>query len=315
MTDSTVGGSKMKLLSRAAGAASLASVLVACGTGGGSHKTSQVVATVNDKEITVSQLDLALQSASVETLTQDVAKQAVDSLVDEELLVQQAVKDKLDREPAVMQALEHARRKVLAQSFAERRVFARAQPTDVEVGDYYRKNPLLFENRKLYRFMAFSTDKTDLTPAVRKDLDETHSVEMVRAALEKHAIRYTTQVATIAPEQVLSDRLPDFAEANVGDLLMWDKPEGKQLLMSLTAVEDSPVSLAQASPMIRQYLINASRKEALDDYLKRTRATARIAYLKDMGAPAEVAPAVDAGAENAPTEREKVIKDGIAGLN
>jgi peptidyl-prolyl cis-trans isomerase C len=296
---------------RATMAVVLAALLAGCGAG--SKKSTQVVATVNDEEITINQLDLALQQAKVESASADLAKQAMESLVNEELLVQEAVKNKLDREPAVVQAIEQARRKVLAQYFAERKVFARTPPSDTQVRDYYTKNPLLFENRKLYRFTAFSTAKSDITAALRTELDQAHSVDKVRASLEKHGIRYTTQIATIAPEQVLSDRLKDFADASVGDLLMWGTPEGGELLMSVTAIEESPVSLAQATPMIRQYLVNASRKAALEAYLAQTKATARIAYVRDVAPPMDV-PAEAPGVEQAAAERDRVIQDGIADL-
>jgi peptidyl-prolyl cis-trans isomerase C len=110
---------------------------------------SQVVAKVNDKEITISQLDQALDSMNPDTLTPEVTRRAIDSLVNEELLVQQALKNKLDRDPATVAALERARRQILAQAYAERMVYPRSPLALAEEEKYYQDHPGLFENRRV----------------------------------------------------------------------------------------------------------------------------------------------------------------------
>src|SRR5689334_8138215 len=81
---------------------------------------SQVVATVDDREITVSQLNQALAGVNPDALTPALTRQAIDSLVSEELLVRDALQNRLDRDPATVAAIERARRQILAQAYAER---------------------------------------------------------------------------------------------------------------------------------------------------------------------------------------------------
>jgi peptidyl-prolyl cis-trans isomerase C len=105
-------------------------ILSGCHMDHGATKSSQVVATVNNHEITTSQLNQALEAAGVDQVTPAEEKEAIDSLVAEELLVQDALKSKLDRQPAVVLAMERARRQVLAQAYAERSLYS---PTALEI--------------------------------------------------------------------------------------------------------------------------------------------------------------------------------------
>jgi EpsD family peptidyl-prolyl cis-trans isomerase len=286
--------------------------LAGCNRASSNHRSSQVVATVNDKEITVAQLNQALRAAKVEAVTPEVTKQAIDSLVAEELLVQDALRSKLDRDPGVLQAIEQSQRQVLAQAFAEKRLFARAPPTMAEIEEYYRANPILFANRKLFRFTSFSASKPDITEEIRNELNDVHSLAQVRSILDKHAIRYATQISTVSPEQIPMERLPAFAAANVGDLLVMDASQDKVMLMSVTSTEDTPIALAQATPMISEYLINTSRKEALAAYIKQSRAAAKIAYTRDGGGNE---PTQAVRSEVTMTRDAQPTNQGYAGLN
>ncbi len=108
-------------MNRIIGVALAVAALTGCGSKGSG--ASQVVAKVNDNEITVSQLSQALHVRGVEATTPDATKQAIEALINEELLVKSAIDNKLDRDPAVVQALERSRRQVLARAYVERMVF------------------------------------------------------------------------------------------------------------------------------------------------------------------------------------------------
>jgi EpsD family peptidyl-prolyl cis-trans isomerase len=264
----------------------LAMLLAGCGMhhspGSGG---SQVVVKVNDKEITINQVNVALDSIEAEQITPELTRAAVDRLVNEELLLQAALKNNLDRDPTVVQNMESARRQVLAQSFAARSVFAKMPPTTSEESDYYKHNPVLFEERKIFQLTAFAVKDADLTDKVRTALEGAHGVEQVRDALDKHQIRYSTQIMSVVPEQLPIERLPLFAQAGVGDLLITDEPGGEHLLMSVTSTQDSPISFEHARPLIRRYLINKQHEAAIEAYLRQTKATAKITYTRSVGAP------------------------------
>jgi EpsD family peptidyl-prolyl cis-trans isomerase len=235
-----------------------------------------VVVQVNDQNVTVLQLNQALQRAGVDTASPEAVKAAINSLVDEELLVQQAVKNQLDRDPSVVQAIDQARRRVLAQTYAERVLYPKTPITVTEEEKYYRGHESLFEHRRLYRLTVFTVQNADLTSRLSTDLDNTHSVDDVRNVLERHEIKYETQQLNPAAEDLPLDKLDQFAKADVGDLLIAGRGDGKTSLLAVVGAEERPLSFEHAKPVIERYLTTMRNKEATETYLKRVKETAKI---------------------------------------
>jgi len=300
--------------------------LLAGVTGCGAHqgsRTSQVVATVNDEEITVMQLNQLFRTSGVSEVTAETRRGALESLTDEALLVQAAIKSDIHRDPQFVQALEQARRRLLVQYFAERVVYPRTPVSSEDVTEYYRKQPLLFANRREFRLTTFLADQADLTPPVSAELNNVGSVEQLRAVLDAHAIKYVTQMVSVPPEQLPIDELPSFEKAHVGDVLYSQQAGGKTLLMAVTAIEDDvPLSLERARPMIEEYLRNSRNREAAERYLKSARATAKIAYTEvatdkpaaPAGTPAE-AIVTGAASSSPPPIRDARASSTATGLN
>jgi peptidyl-prolyl cis-trans isomerase C len=241
--------------------------------------STQVVARVNDKEITISQLNETLQSTTTGPVTPEVTRQAITKLVNEELLVQDALKDKLDRDPHTVQAFEHARRQILAQLYAQRMLFPRTPVALSEEEAYYKANPGLFERRRLYHLTVFTIQSADLNESLGHELDNAHSSEGVRDILEKREIRFETQQLNSTAEELPMDKLAQFTRADPGDLLEAREKNGTILLVSVGAVEDKPLSFERAKPIIERYLTNTRNNQAIEDHLKRAKATTKISYM------------------------------------
>ncbi len=259
-------------------------VLVSLGMGGCVRHApgrSQVVVRVNDREITVSQLNEALDTLNPESLTAEVTRQAIDSLVDEELLVQAAMKNRLDRDPATVAALERARRQILAEAYAERMVYPRSPLLLADEEKYYREHPALFENRKVYRFTIYAVPQADMNDLLKADLDASRSADQVRQALEKHDIRYETQHVNAPAEDLPIDRVAQFAAASAGDLMIAERGDGKALLISIVEAEPRPLAFEAAKPAIDRYLSKRRNNEAIQEHLKMDKAAAKIAYVGD----------------------------------
>jgi peptidyl-prolyl cis-trans isomerase C len=263
---------------RVAWCALLMPALMSCGAGSGA-RSSQVVATVNGQEITETQLNRALESAGVREVTPAIRQRAIDSLATEELLVQAALESEIDRDPGFVQALEQSRRRLLSQFFAERMIYPKAVISAADISDYYAKQPLLFAQRRRFRLTTFQANAADVTPPIRAELEAVNSVEKVRGVLDRHGIKYTTELASVAPEQLPVDELEAFAKAAVGDLFVNPRDDGSVLLMAVAAIEeDVPMTLERARPLIEQYLQNARNQSAAAEYVARVRANAKIVY-------------------------------------
>jgi len=265
--------------------AALAVLLSACG-GGKSGQTSQVVAKVDDSEITVSQLSEALANRGSEAASADVTREAVDSLIDEQLLVKAALDNKLDRDPAVVQTLEHMRRQVLARAYLERLVFPRENISAAEQIEYYKQHPALFEKRKMFQVMVYTVKAPEVPAAVRTELSNAHTADEVAKVLTAHNVPYDAQSLMRGAEQLPLADLPKFEVAKVGDVVALQGSQGRVPLMLITGIQDSPISVDRAQPIIQQYLVNTRNAQAVQEHLKQARATAKIAYFDSVTAAA-----------------------------
>lgn len=263
----------------------VALMLTACGGGKGSQ-TSQVVAKVDDGEITVSQLSEALASRGGEAASADVTRQAVDSLIDEQLLVKAALDNKLDRDPAVVQALERMRRQVLARAYLERLVFPRDSISAAEQIEYYKQHPALFEKRKMFQVMVYTVKAPKLPDNVSGELASAHTVDDVARVLSTHNVPYDAQSLSRGTEQLPLAELPKFAVAKLGDVVVLQGSQGRVPLMLITGIQDSPIGVDRAQPIIQQYLVNTRNARAIEEHLKQARATAKIAYFDNVTAAA-----------------------------
>jgi EpsD family peptidyl-prolyl cis-trans isomerase len=259
-------------------------VLAGCGHRPASDKESQVVATVNDKEITSSQLKQALYTSGAGGVAAgpEASKKALDSLVNEELLVQKAIGSKLDRDPAVVRAMESARREILVRAYAERNIFPKGDVTAAEKQQYFHSNPLLFEQRKIYQLAAFGVPGADVTAALHNELEQTHTADQVRELLNRHQLKYSAQQISRAVEDLPADMLPQFAKAAVGDVLIATQQDGNVLLLSVTGITNGPLDFEQVSPRIAQYLVANRNRKALEDQVKEYKAVAKISYSGDL---------------------------------
>jgi hypothetical protein len=194
----------------------------------------------------------------------------------------------VDRDSNFVQALEQARRQLLTQFFAERVIYPKTVVTEPEISDYYNRNPLLFAERRRFRLTTFQAKASDVTPALSAELEKVTSVEGVRGALDTHGIKYVTELASVAPEQLPLTELDAYAKAKVGDLFVNRREDGVVMLMSVVGIEeDVPMTLERARPMIEEYLRNARNRVAAAEYVATARATADIVYTQpqDAGPP------------------------------
>jgi hypothetical protein len=148
--------------------------------------------------------------------------------------------------------------------------------TLAEEESYYRGHQSLFEHRKLYRLTVFTVQDTDLTDRLSADLDNSHSVDDVRTVLERHEIKFETQQLSPAAEDLPLDKLDNFAKAQVGDLLIAGRDDGRTSLLSVVSIDERPLSFEHAKPIIEHYLTTVRNKEATTAYLKRVKETAKI---------------------------------------
>jgi EpsD family peptidyl-prolyl cis-trans isomerase len=306
--------------------------LVGCGgedknTGANNKNPSQVAARVNDTELTVHQINYALQRIPnlSSTQAQDASRRIVRNLVDQELIAQKALDEKLERDPSVIQAMEAARRQILVETYMSRKLGAPAKPTESEVTDYFTKHPELFARRKIYRLQEISIKAPEARhEAISKQLAVSKSISQFGEWLKAENIPASAAQAVKPAEQLPLTLLPKLAEMPQGQAMVVRSSDGLQVIL-LVEAKLQPVTTEQAKGAIEKILQTQARQKAAQAELDTLRASAKIEYFgefKDAGKvvvgsetkndqrPTGVKPATSAEA----LENSAAISKGISGL-
>lgn len=248
---------------------------------------SQVAAKVNSSEISVHQINFLLSrlgpaaAAATPEQAKKLRQDVLEKLIEQQLAVDQAVEKKLDRSPEVMEALEAARREVLSRAYLEQVVASQAKVTPDEARAYYRQNPALFAERRLYNIQEIQLATADgLAAKLREQLNAGKSMEDIARWLKAQDIKFGGGSAARAAEQVPLPLLPKLHALKDGQGLVLE--DGKAItVMRLVASQSQPVDEATALPRIQQFLGNQRGGEAAAREIKQLRDKATISYLGD----------------------------------
>jgi EpsD family peptidyl-prolyl cis-trans isomerase len=235
---------------------------------------TQLAAKVNGTEISVHQLRVG--SAGT---TPASAAQALEKVIDRELLVQKALAAKLDRDPQVMQSIENARHQLLAQAYLERTASAGAGSTRDEVRAFYAENPALFAERRIYRLRELMVSApAEMIDVLRAEAAKARDLDELAAWLRVRKAKYSVDAVEQPAEQLPLSFVPRLAGMKPGEIAVFGTPLGASVIQLLHA-EDAPLTEPQAAPLIEQFLAGRRRLEAAAAEVKRLREVATIEYL------------------------------------
>ena len=260
------------------------SLLLLSGCGQNDAKPStptQVVAQVNDSEISVHQLNNLLGQASdipAERIA-EAQRKILQTLIDQELLMAKALEDKLDRSPEVLLALETAKREVLSRAYLERIASAVEKPSDQEISNYYDLNPNIFALRNIfeYRELLLPVQTPDFAAAAEK-LKTSKTLDEAAALLTGMSIKYTTNKGSRAAEQTPPDLLSKLSYAKPGETLSVESDLGLSMV-EITQIQKAPIDLETAKPIIANLLFNQRKNQAMGNAVGGLRKSAEITYL------------------------------------
>jgi len=310
-------------------AISVLAALTACGDDknkGG--KAGQSIVSVNDEEITVHQVNSALQRTQIDPKQKDqAAKQIVKSLIDQEILVQAAMNDKLDRNPQVMTAIEESKQQILAKAYLQSKLANITKPTDSEITAYHDQHPNIFSNRKLYAMeeVTFTIDQEKLRPL--EELSNTaKTTEEVIAWLTENQIKFSIGKKVHAAESLPMKLLDKMSAMQVNELIFVNGP-GQVVVGKLLETRTQPIPLADAKPLIERAIMNEKQQQAAQAEMERLTKSAKIVYLDknyDLSATHNAASSIkpevkteeksDSKTEQVEKKVEDHIEKGLSGL-
>lgn len=210
----------------------------------------------------------------------------LEQLVDQTLMLQAARQRGLDRDPQVARQVEAASREALARIYLERVVDTVPAPSDAEIRRYYESQPLLFQQRRIYKLQESRVvwpvaDSDVLKARVHTARSAEETVKILKAAglgvdkrvltepAERLPLAALTQIAALKPGRSLvllenDPRKPASAPTRV---------------ITLIEVKPAPRSWDDARGAIETFLRNDRRRAAALQDMQRLRASAKIEYL------------------------------------
>ena len=270
-------------------AAAATLVLAACGAK--KEGATQVAAKVNGDEITVHQINFALQQQRNlrPEQAEGAQRQLLERLIDQQLAVQNAEKLKLDRDPQTVQMLEASRREILARRYIESIAEKAGKPSDDEVKKYYDAHPALFAQRKVY-----TLQRVDVSAAPDKRADIAAHAESAKTAteftdwLKAQDIKFSTNPMTQAAESLPLQLVDKVAALKEGQSMPLPQQFGVSVL-TLVSAQAAPKTFEESRAPIEQFLLADTRRTAVTAATKNLRDGAKIEYQGKFAASAPVA--------------------------
>lgn len=249
---------------------------------------TQVAARVNGDEITVHQINYVLERSGNVTpeTAEQIKRQVLERLIDQQLAVQKAIENQLDRSPKVMQAIEASRREILARAYLE--TVAQSTPErfewDVqikeEVSDYYAAHPELFAQRRVFTIEAINfLASGEVAAALRQYMSKDRSMEDIAGWLKSQNIKFAARRSQRAAEQMSLEHLPQVQAMKAGEIGLFDLGNQRLQVIRVVSFKDAPVDEATAAPRIQQFLSNRQSRGVLANEMTRIRDQAHIEYL------------------------------------
>lgn len=281
---------------------------------------SQVIAKVGDAEVTVHQLNHALnrlqgiKPEQAEMARLKIAK----GLVDQQVLVNASMADKLDRDPNVLMDIEAAKREILAKAYMGRHLTA-AKPADSEVKAYYEQHPHLFAQRKVYDLLVIRLQNVagDKLAEIAKRADAGASLAELQAYLSEQGFATSVASEQKGAEHLPLEALPKFSQLAPKKVLLL-AAGGNVAIYEVVNAKAESVSPDRAKPFIEAYLGNKSRAAQAEKLFEELKQKAKIEYQGDFsklaqtGAPAVAKPAAAPAA--AATPADDAVAKGVGAL-
>jgi EpsD family peptidyl-prolyl cis-trans isomerase len=301
--------------------------LMACNDKGDKKTATQVAAKVGSEEISVHQINQVLQRTNTQGISPESAKtmgrEVLEKLIDQQLAVDQAVDAKLHRSPEIVAQIEAARREILARAYMQKLASALPKPTPEEVKAYYKDQPALFSERRIFNLQELVVPKTPANAAagiaaqLKSHAAAGKNINDAAAWLKSKDIQFGSGRASRAAEQIPLELLSQLHALKDDQEMVFESPQTITLL-HVSSSQQAPVPEAEALPRIEQFITNRRATEAVTADLKRLRAANTVTYMGEFTAPASTASPTPVLVPKTPVAgvepANAAIEKGVSGL-
>lgn len=243
-----------------------------------SEPAGQVAATVDGKEITLSELNAELANVQVPEGANKklMQQQALQRVIDRKLLANAARADEIDQSPEFIVRRQQLEDALLVQLLARKIARDVKVPNAGDVDKFMAANPNMFEGRQI-----LTVDQIRFAMPARDDylkpLGDAHSMTEVIAVLDRLGIKYERGTAQIDSAQVTKATLDQIRNVPAGEPFV--VPAGGGVTVSVvTGTAAAPFSGENARPVAVNAERNAQLGKKVEDRLRAEKGKAQITY-------------------------------------
>jgi EpsD family peptidyl-prolyl cis-trans isomerase len=238
----------------------------------------QTVAVVNGEEITVPDLNFALNNAKVpQGVEKDAARsQVLQQLVDRRLLAEQARKEGIDKTPDYLNRERRADEDLLISMLADRRLNTTPVPSDREVDTYIAAHPEKFANREAWD-LDQTAYQTPTDPAITKEIHGAKTVDQLVSVLQAHKIPFTKQKSRVDTAMVPAEIYAKLNSMAPGEPF-FIAFGNRSVSSSITGREPHPLTGDQAKPVAVDAIRKTQATSSIQNMLKSLKSSAKVDY-------------------------------------
>ena len=245
----------------------------------------QTVAVVNGEEVTVPDLNFALDQAKVpQGADKDAVRaQVLQQLVDRRLLAEQARKEGIDKSPEFLNRERRADEDLLISMLAARRLNTTQLPSDREVEAFMASHPGIFADRQIWNL-----DQVQYTvptnPAAITEIQDAHSIDQLIAVLQKNKLGFSRQKNRLDTAAVPAELYGKLTSLPPGEPFV--VPMGNRAIASaIVGKEAHPLTGDEAKPIAVEAMRKQQTAKSLEGLLKSLKSSAKIEYQKGYAPP------------------------------
>lgn len=245
---------------------------------------TQVIARIEGREITVSELRSEIGRLGLSLADPDAEKIALDNIINRKLLANAARTADMHRQPEAQRRIAAAQEQALADYYLAAATQP-PEPSHAEIEDYVFANPDLFADRKVYGFsvLTLSTstfEKRDFTPL----FDETRDFAALKEALDRTGAGFTEATTLRA-----GDAFPKPIREQLGKYGLRDniviKGDRETQIMKITSVRAAPIAADEAPAIARRALLQAAVQTRAAALVESLKTKSEITYYRQTLAP------------------------------
>lgn len=246
------------------------------------RSSTQVAAKVNGSEVTINQVNQALnkvRNKNTDENKEELKNSVLSKIIDQELLVQEAIKLQLDRKPNILSQMELAKREVLINAYLNRMLPSPNDVSEPEVREYYNANKDIFADRMRYKYLQIlvqvdGDDKSNLV----QFLKESEDIKSIQKYVESSGLIFKQNLEQKSSENIPKQFREAFSNLDVNDVGFVEMGDGV-LIFGMNEKKTDSITLEKSRPIVVQLITKEKRQESGKTLLETLRKKSQVEYL------------------------------------